>query len=154
MGSEARSLISEARSYLDQAVAAQKADPFTAGKHASVAYELASRALLQAQRDTERIIPPGVGSALGGAGPLIAGAILGGILSSALGGGRGGDLGGAIGGALRSGLGGSIGGGRRSGGFGGGISGGGSRMARGGSFGSPSFGGSGTRMRRGGGGRF
>ena len=110
VGSEARSLLSEARSYLDQAVAAQKADPFTAGKHASVAYELASRALLEAQRDTERIIPPGVGSALGGAGPLIAGAILGGILSSALGGGRGGDLGGAIGGALRGGLGGSIGG--------------------------------------------
>jgi len=158
VGSEARSLISEARSYLDQAVAAQKADPFTAGKHASVAYELASRALLEAQRDTERIIPPGAGSALGGAGPLIAGAILGGILSSALGGGRGGDLGGAIGGALRGGLGGSIGGalggGRRSGGFGGGLSSGGSRMARGGSFGPPSFGGSGTRMRRGGGGRF
>ena len=111
VGSDARSLLAEAKSYLDQAVAAQKADPFTAGKHASVAYELASRALLEAQRDTERIIPPGGGSALGGAGPLIAGAILGGILSSALGGGggRGGGLGGAIGGALS----GSFGGKRR-----------------------------------------
>ncbi len=148
--SQARSLLAEARSYLDQAVATGPSDPATAAKHASVAYELASRALLQAQRDTERITMPGGGPMMQGMGPTIAGAILGGILASALGGGSSG--GGSRGGGSR---GGGFGGGGRGGGIRiGGSSGGGSRISRGGSFAPPSFGGSGTRMRRGGGGRF
>lgn len=136
VGSEPRSLLAEAKRYYDQAMVTGQTDPVTAGKHAAVAYELASRALLEAQRDTEHIDFGRAGSPMGGMGGTIAGAIIGGILANALGGRGGGFRGGGFGGGV------------------GGFGGGGRRMSRGGSFGPPSFGGAGTRMRRGGGGRF
>jgi len=127
ISSQPRELLAEAQSYANQATVSGTSDPVTALKHASVAHELATRALSEAQREAEYAASnsgmPGLGM-----GSTIAGAILGGILSSALGGGRGGIFGG-------------------SGGFG-------RAMSRGGGFAPPSFGGAGTRMRRGGGGRF
>ena len=144
VGGQARSDLSEAQSYLDQAVAAQQSDPATATQHASVAYQLSSRALLEAQHDTERIMPGGgMGGGMGGMGASMAGALIGGVLASALGGGLRGGFGG-MGGGLGGVIGGALGGG----------AGGGRRIAGGGSFAPPSFGGMGTRMRRGGGGRF
>jgi uncharacterized membrane protein YgcG len=141
-----RELLAEAQSYADQAAAASAADSVTALKHASVAHELASRALNDAHREAEQAF--GMAGVPGeGQGSSFAGAVLGGILASVLGGGGSG--------------GGLFGGGGRSGGiFGGGggrIGGGGAfgrAMSRGGGFAPPSFGGAGTRMRRGGGGRF
>jgi len=145
-------LLAEAQSYADQATVAGAADPITALKHASVAHELAARALNEAQREAEQAVSmsgvPGMGQ-----GSTFAGAVLGGILASVLGGGSSG--GGIFGGGSTGG--GVFGGGGLSGRGGGRMGGGGAfgrAMGRGGGFAPPSFGGSGTRMRRGGGGRF
>jgi TPM domain len=140
IGSQPRELLAEAQSYANQATMSGTSDPVTALKHASVAHELASRALSEAQRETEQAASnsgiPGLGM-----GSTLAGAILGGILTSALG--RGTSGGGIFGSGTLGRGGGRISGG---GGFG-------QAMSRGG-FAPPSFGGMGTRMRRGGGGRF
>ncbi|MBN1632309.1 MAG: TPM domain-containing protein, partial [Thermoleophilia bacterium] len=136
ISSRPRELLAEAQSYAGQAVAAGSADPITALKHASVAHELASRALSEAQHETEQAANvsgiPGLGM-----GSTVVGALLGGILTSALGGGSRGGLFSSMGRAGRTSGGGMFG----------------KAMSRGG-FAPPSFGGSGTRMRRGGGGRF
>jgi uncharacterized membrane protein YgcG/predicted nucleic acid-binding Zn-ribbon protein len=138
VGAEARTRLAEAGASLARAQALQAGDPQQAMQHAQRADQLAGLAIQLAQND--------VGAFGGGAGGLggmfggsqgggnngMLGAVLGGIvLNSVLGGGRSGGLGGGMGG----GLGGMLGGGR--------ASGGGLRPG--------SFGGGGTRMRRGGG---
>lgn len=128
VGGDPRAALAEAQRHLDQAVALGASDPVTALRHASHAHEIAGRALGAAQAETRHATTgagmPGRGGGLGDTGR----AILGGLIVSGMLRGGGSSRGGAFGG------------GRRSGG--------------GGSFGRPSFGGSGTRMRRGGGGRF
>jgi uncharacterized membrane protein YgcG len=132
VGSGPRARLAEAQSHLNQAVALGASDPVTASRYAASAHELAARALDEAEAETQQATSvsgvPGLGM-----GSSMIGAILGGILAGGLGG--GGQSSGPFGG-------GGI--------FGGGHSGGGT----GGGFAPPSFGGSGTRMRRGGGGRF
>ncbi len=157
VGSGPRARLAEAQSFLDQAVVGGS-DPVTAGRYAANAHELATRALSEAQAETTRATSaagiPGLGL-----GPSLIGAVLGGILASGLGGGSsGGRSGGGLFGGGGSSGGGLFGGGRPSGGRpSGGRSSGGGRFGKafsGGGFAPPSFGGSGTRMRRGGGGRF
>ncbi len=135
IGSEPRSLLAEAQRHLDQAVALSASDPVTASQHASSAHELARRALDEAQSEAGQApwgLPGGtrLPDTGGGFGGGFGGAILGGILAEMMRGGSG----------------------RSSGGFG--RSSGGGMRGGGGGFAPPSFGGSGTRMRRGGGGRF
>ncbi len=125
IGSGPREQLAEAQRALDQAVTLGASDPVTAARSAATAHEFAARALSQAQAETQQAVSTSGMPSLGGGSTLI-GAILGGILAGGLGGG-------------------SSGGGF--GGFGGGSLGGGG-------FSPPSFGGMGTRMRRGGGGRF
>ncbi|HEX5641653.1 MAG TPA: TPM domain-containing protein [Thermoleophilia bacterium] len=131
VGSGPRTLLAGAQRSLDQAMALASSDPVTAAHHAAQAQQQAARALSdasdEAQQGAGMGMPgmPGMPGA-GRSGGDIGGMIIGGILAGMLGGG---------------GFGGGSGGGR-SGGFGGG------------GFGPPSFGGGGTRMRRGGGGRF
>jgi uncharacterized membrane protein YgcG/exonuclease VII small subunit len=130
VGSQARTRLAEAQRHLEQAMAlAQQGDPEAALQEAQYARQLAGQAGQLARSDvgsmTDQGGPFGGGSAGGGLG----GAILGGILiDSVLGGRRGGGM------------------------FGGGFGGSGSRG--GGSRSPGSFGGRGTRARRGGGGRF
>jgi hypothetical protein len=133
VGSQARTRLAEAQRHLDQALAlAQQGNAEAALQEAQYSRQLAGQAGQLARSDvgamTDQGGPFGGGSPGGGLG----GAILGGILiDSMLGGSRGG---------------------RGGGGFGGGFGGSGSR---GGGTRSPgSFGGRGTRARRGGGGRF
>lgn len=125
VGSGPRTLLAQAQGDLDQAVALGDSDPVTAARHAASAHELAQRALDDAQDEAGQTAGmPGMPGFPGSRG--------------------GSDIGGAIiGGILAGMLSGGLGGGRSGGGFGGG-----------GGFGPPSFGGGGTRMRRGGGGRF
>ena len=151
VGSAPRELLAEAQGALDQAVASGASNPVEAARWAANAHDLASRALNQAQSETRHATayPNAPGSDLGSA---VIGAILGGILTSALGGGSSsGRSGGGLFGSGGSG-GGLFGGGLSGGGVFGGGSGG--RRSGGGGFAPPSFGGTGTRMRRGGGGRF
>ena len=150
VGAQPRELLAEAQGALDQAVAHGASDPVTAARWAASAHELAGRALDLAQSETRSATTAGIPGMPGGdVGSAVIGAILGGILTSALGGGS--SRGRSGGGIFGSGSGGSIFGRGSSGGFGGGLGGG---RRGGGGFAPPSFGGTGTRMRRGGGGRF
>lgn len=138
VGAEARTRLSEAGRLLVQAEAVAATDPAGALATAQRAEQLARSAMSIAQEDVG-----GFGTSMGGGlggfggsggsgGGDLFGAVLGGILiNSVLGGGGGGGFGG---------------GGRSSGGLGGGFGGGGRSPG--------SFGGSGTRSRRGSGGRF
>lgn len=135
VGPEARTRLNEAKQELSRALSLKDPDPAQALERAHRADELANAASAAAQQDVQRYLRPGnpyQGPPSSGGN---AGAILGGIL-----------LGGMLGGGRGS--------GRSSGGYGGGFGGGfsGSGGRRGGGPGS--FGGGGTRGRRGGGGRF
>lgn len=130
VGSQARTRLAEAQRHLEQAtVLAERGDAEAALRAAEHARRLAGEASELARGDVGSML--GQGGQLGGGsqGGGLAGAILGGILiDSMLGGRRGGGM------------------------FGGGFGGSG---GRGGGFRGPgSFGGQGTRARRGGGGRF
>ena len=138
VGSGPRTLLAQAQRDLDQALALAPSDPVNAGRYAAGAHEAAGRALSDAQSEVGQAMGGGMPGMpdLGGMGGSLAGAIIGGILT---------------GGLMRGGL----GGGTLGGGFGGSSSGfGGGGRRGGGGFAPPSFGGTGTRMRRGGGGRF
>lgn len=126
VGSGPRTLLAGAQRALDQAMAFATSDPVAAAHHAAQAQEQAARALSDASDEAQQGAGMGMPGmpGAGRSGGDIGGMIIGGILAGMLGGGGGGF------------------GGGRSGGFGGG------------GFGPPSFGGGGTRMRRGGGGRF
>jgi uncharacterized membrane protein YgcG len=125
VGSDARTRLAEAQRHLDTAVGLARSAPVDALRAAQQADAHAQDALRLAQEDVRSWSPPTGG---GSGGIDLGSLVLGGILL----GGRSGGFGG----------GGGHGGGRgRGGGFGGGFSPG-------------SFGGSGTRGRRGGGGRF
>ncbi|WP_306327143.1 TPM domain-containing protein [Streptomyces venezuelae] len=135
VGSEARTRLAEAGRRWEKARALAEADdPQTALAEAQQADVLARRAQDLAEQDVRTYgNPNGMGgvSGVGGGGGGLGGAVLGGIILGGLfGGGRGGGHGG---------FGGGSGGGFGGGGFGGGPG---------------SFGGSGTRGRLGGGGRF
>ncbi|MFE9041857.1 TPM domain-containing protein [Streptomyces sp. NPDC007818] len=135
VGSEARTRLAEAQRRLDRAGALAADEPQAALAEARQADGLARRAQELAEQDVRRYgNPNGLGGVTGGGGSGgggLGGAVLGGIILGGLfGGGSGG------------------GGGGRGGGFGGGFGGGGFGGGPG------SFGGSGTRGRRGGGGRF
>ncbi|MFF8803990.1 TPM domain-containing protein [Streptomyces omiyaensis] len=126
VGSEARTRLAEAQRRLEKARALAAGDPQAALAEARQADALARRAQELAEQDVRRYgNPNGPGGVAGAGGGGLGGAVLGGIV-----------LGGLFGGGS--------GGGGRGGGFGGGGFGGGPG----------SFGGSGTRGRRGGGGRF
>jgi hypothetical protein len=135
VGAEARTRLAEAGRLLVEAEAVAATDPAVALATAQRAESLARTAMSIAQQDVGGF-GAGMGGGFGGptgggGGGDLFGAVLGGILiNSVLGGGGGG-----------------FGGGGRSGGFGGGFGGGGRRSPG-------SFGGSMTRSRRGGGGRF
>jgi hypothetical protein len=126
VGTAARTRLAEARRHLDRAAGD---DPVAALGEAQRADVLAQEALRLAHDDVDRWSEPPLGGG-GGLGVDLGSLVLGGILAG--GGGFGGGSGGGRGGGF---------GGGRGGGFGGGFSPG-------------SFGGSGTRGRRGGGGRF
>ncbi len=131
VGTEARTRLAEAQRHLAQAQASG-ADPAAALAEAQAADAMARQALDLARSDVSRWSAGGGG--LGG--------VAGGALGGALGGGLGAELGSLVLGGILSG---GLSGGHRGGGYGGG---------RGGGFSPGSFGGSGTRGRRGGGGRF
>ena len=131
VGSGPRTLLAGAQRSLDQAMTLAASDPVAAAHHAAQAQEQAARALSDASDEAQQ----GAGMGMPGM-PGMPGA-----------GRSGGDIGGMIIGGILAGM---LGGGGSGGGFGGGRSGG----FGGGGFGPPSFGGGGTRMRRGGGGRF
>ncbi|MFB7422353.1 TPM domain-containing protein [Streptomyces hydrogenans] len=130
VGSEARTRLAEAQRRLEKARALAADRPQEALAEAQQADALARRAQELAEQDVRRYGNPnglgGVTGTAGGGGGGLGGAVLGGIV-----------LGGLFGGG--TGRGGGRGGGFGGGGFGGGPG---------------SFGGSGTRGRRGGGGRF
>ncbi len=138
VGAEARTRLAEAQQHVQYAMRIASADPNGALREAQQADALAQEALHLAQADVEQWSSP-YGGGMGGrpmgpgmgAGIDLGSLVLGGILLGGRGGGRGG-----------------FGGGFGGGGFGGGGFGGG------GGFSPGSFGGSGTRGRRGGGGRF
>jgi hypothetical protein len=129
VGSQARTRLAEAQRHLEQAMAlAQQGDPEAALQEAQHSRQLAGEAGQLARSDVGSMMGQGGPFGGGGAGGGLGGAILGGILIDSV-------------------LGGRRGGGMFGGGFGGGSRGGGSRSPG-------SFGGRGTRARRGGGGRF
>ncbi|MET8967427.1 TPM domain-containing protein [Streptomyces hydrogenans] len=134
VGSEARTRLAEAQRRLEKARALASDRPQEALAEAQRADGLARQAQELAERDVRRYGNPnglgGVTGTVGGGGGGLGGAVLGGIV-----------LGGLFGGGPGR-------GGGRGGGFGGGHGGGGFGGGPG------SFGGSGTRGRRGGGGRF
>ena len=137
IGAEARTRLAEAGAALVQARQLQQADPAQAVQYAQRANDLAAQAIQYAQNDVGAF-GSGAGGMFGGSGGSgsggnVMGAILGGIVINSL-----------LGGGGRSSGGGGFGGG----GFGGGGFGGGSR---GGGMSPGSFGGGGTRSRRGGG---
>ena len=147
VGAAARTRLAEAGASLARANALQGSDAHQAMQQAQRADQLAGQAIQLAQNDVGAF--GGMGGMGGGGQPGggMAGAVLGGIvLSSLLGGGGGGGRGGR--GGRGGGLGGMFGGGGRP--AGGGMFGGGGRPA-GGGFRPGSFGGGGTRARRGGG---
>lgn len=124
IGAQARTRLAEAGASLVQARQLQQSDPAQALQYAQRANDLAAQAIQSAQNDVGAFS----GGSSGGGGGNVMGAVLGGILINSLlnGGGRGGG-----------------------GGFGGGGFGGGGRS--GGGMSPGSFGGGGTRSRRGGG---
>ncbi|MGQ0774043.1 MAG: TPM domain-containing protein [Pseudonocardiales bacterium] len=129
VGSEARTRLAEAQRHLDLAVSQAAGNPTVALREAQYADSLAQQAMQLAQADVSGWSSPYGSPPRGGAGSLgvdLGSLVLGGILFGGRSGGRGGGWGGGFGGG---------------GGRGGGLSPG-------------SFGGSGTRGRRGGGGRF
>jgi uncharacterized membrane protein YgcG len=145
VGAEARTRLAEAGRLIVQAESIAGADPVQALAQAQRANQLGAEAIRLAQNDVGAFGGAGSGGGLGdlgglfgggsgggsGSGGNVMGAVLGGILiNSVLGGGGGGSSRGSGGGSI---FGGGGGGGRRSPG---------------------SFGGSGTRSRRGSGGRF
>jgi hypothetical protein len=134
VGAEARTRLSEAQRHLAQAQA-QGIAPDIALTEAQAADAMGRQALDLARSDVSRWSGGGgTGGGLGGGlGAELGSLVLGGILSGGLSGGRSGGFGGGYGGGY--------------GGGGGGFGGGGGRSPG-------SFGGSGTRGRRGGGGRF
>ncbi|MDT7573745.1 MAG: hypothetical protein QOH17_78 [Pseudonocardiales bacterium] len=140
VGAEARTRLSEAQRHLAQAQA-QGIAPDIALTEAQAADAMGRQALDLARSDVSRWSGGGgTGGGLGGGlGAELGSLVLGGILSGGLSGGRSGGFGGGYGGGYGGG-GGGFGGG-------GGCGGGGGRSPG-------SFGGSGTRGRRGGGGRF
>ncbi|GAA3075248.1 TPM domain-containing protein [Streptomyces roseofulvus] len=135
VGSEARTRLAEARRRVERARELAADEPQAALAEARQADALARRAQELAEQDVRRYgNPNGLGGVTGGGGSAgggLGGAVLGGIILGGLFGGGSGRGGGGRGGGLGGGFGG--------GGFGGGPG---------------SFGGSGTRGRRGGGGRF
>ncbi|MDW4573270.1 TPM domain-containing protein [Microbacterium sp. M3] len=142
VGAEARTRLAEAGASLARAQALQSGDPQQAMQHAQRADQLAGLSIQLAQNDVGAFGGGmgGMGGMFGGGGQGgqsgggMLGAVLGGIvLNSVLGGGR---SSGGLGGGMGGGLGGMLGGGGRS---------------SGGGFRPGSFGGGGTRMRRGGG---
>ena len=135
VGAEARTRLSEAQRHLAQAQA-QGIAPDIALAEAQAADTMGRQALDLARSDVSRWSGGGgAGGGLGGGlGAELGSLVLGGILSGGLSGGRSGGFGGGYGGGY--------------GGGGGGFGGGGGGRSPG------SFGGSGTRGRRGGGGRF
>ncbi|WP_435839158.1 TPM domain-containing protein [Streptodolium elevatio] len=138
VGGTARTRLGEAQRHLDQAHASASADPVAALAEAQRSAALAGEAIGLAQQDVQRF-RGGYGGGAGGTGGGFGGGLGGGFGGG--GGGFGNLAGVVLGGIL---INGGLGGGR-SGGRGGG---------RGGGPGPGSFGGSGTRGRRGGGGRF
>ncbi|MHC2999313.1 TPM domain-containing protein [Microbacterium sp. HJ5] len=137
VGAEARTRLAEAGAALVRAQQLQQGDPEQAMQHAQRADQLAGLAIQLAQGDVGSFEGGGLGGMFGGGqqqgGGNVLGAVLGGILINSMMGG-----GGRSSGGLGGGMGGSLGGM-----FGGGSSGGGIRPG--------SFGGGGTRARRGGG---
>ncbi|MFI8322206.1 TPM domain-containing protein [Streptomyces sp. NPDC085529] len=135
VGSEARTRLAEAQRRVERARELAADEPQAALAEARQADALARRAQELAEQDVRRYgNPNGLGGVTGGGGSAgggLGGAVLGGIILGGLFGGGSGRGGGGRGGGLGGGFGG--------GGFGGGPG---------------SFGGSGTRGRRGGGGRF
>lgn len=130
IGAEARTRLAEAGAALVQAQQLQSADPQQALEYAQRATQLASQSIQAAQSDVGAFGGGGMlGGGSSGGGSGILGAVLGGIVVSSL-------LGG---------------GGRRGGGFGGFGGGGFGGGSRSGSVSPGSFGGGGTRSRRGGG---
>ena len=132
VGGEARTRLAEAQRHFDQAMQLAQSDPVAALAHAQQADALAEQAGQLARADVGAFSQGG-GFGGGGGGGL-GGLVLGGILIDSM-----------------------LGGGRSGGGFGGGFGGGGGGFGgggRGGSLGPGSFGGRGTRGRRGGGGKF
>ncbi|WP_375384817.1 TPM domain-containing protein [uncultured Microbacterium sp.] len=137
VGAQARTRLAEAGASLVQAQQLQATDPAQALQEAQRANQLAGQAIQYAQTDVGSFQSPGAGGMLGGA-------------SNGGGGGGGGMLGAVLGGiVINSMLGG--GGGRSSAGSAGGMLGGGSRSSGGPRLSPGSFGGGGTRGRRGGG---
>ncbi len=132
IGAEARTRLAEAGASLVHAQQLQAADPEQALQYAQRANQLAAQAIQYAQNDVGAFQNRGMTGGSGGGGGNMLGAVLGGIAINSL---------------LNSGGGGgrSYGGGRSSGGRG--RSGGGGRS---GGLGPGSFGGGGTRARRGG----
>jgi tetratricopeptide (TPR) repeat protein len=132
VGGEARTRLAEAQRHFDQAMQLAQSDPVAALAHAQQADALAEQAGQLARADVGAFSQGG-GFGGGGGGGL-GGLVLGGILIDSM-----------------------LGGGRSGGGFGGGFGGGGGGFGgggRGGGLGPGSFGGRGTRGRRGGGGKF
>jgi hypothetical protein len=134
VGSDARTRLAEAERRLNTAVGLARSTPVDALREAQQADALAQEALRLAQSDVQRWSPPDGG---GRSGIDLGSLVLGGILLGGRGGGGWGGSGGGWGG-----------GGGDWGGSGGGWGG------SGGGFSPGSFGGSATRGRRGGGGRF
>ena len=122
IGAQARTRLAEAGASLVQARQLQQSDPAQALQYAQRANDLAAQAIQSAQNDVGAFS----GGSSGGGGGNVMGAVLGGILINSL-----------------------LNGGGRGGGFGGGGFGGGGRS--GGGMSPGSFGGGGTRSRRGGG---
>jgi hypothetical protein len=147
VGSDARVRLAEAQRHLSQAEGLADRDPRRALHEAGQADRLALAALEAARSDAGKVMGspfPGAfggGGSGGGMGALIGGILVGSMLGGS---GRRGGFGGGLAGRGRS-------AGRRgaSGGFGGT-----GRRGGAGGFGPAGFGGRGTRMRRGGGGRF
>ncbi len=131
VGSGPRTLLAEAKRDVNQALMLADTDPVAAAHHAAAAHQAAGRALSGARQEVEQAMGGGFGGfpGMGGMGGSSGGGVMGG-------------MGGAIAGAIIGGI------------LSGGLSGGGSSFGGGGGFSPPSFGGTGTRMRRGGGGRF
>ncbi len=138
VGSQARTRLAEAQRHLDQAVSLATTDPAGALREAQHADALGQQALHYARSDVDQD-PSNTGRGRGGYGNR------GGLRGAGYGRGGGPDLGSLVLGGILFGGGRGGGGGGFGGGFGGG---GGGRRSTG------SFGGSGSRGRRGGGGRF
>ncbi|WP_438353442.1 TPM domain-containing protein [Microbacterium sp. CJ88] len=139
VGAEARTRLAEAGASLVQAQQLQGVDPAQALQQAQRAAQLAAQAIQYAQNDVGAFQGGGLGGMLGGSG------------GSGGSGGGGGMLGAVLGGIVINSLLSGGGGGRSGGGLGGMLGGGGASRPSGGRPSPGSFGGGGTRARRGGG---